>query len=154
MATESVPRGADQLQEVLDSPEVLGLIAELEALRWTGRPGYPIRSMIGIALAKAIYAIPTWTRIVRLVAEHDGLQRVIGCAPSEWACYRFTRTLRKHSKALAACLDGVIGSLSEHLEGLGKDIAIDGSDLPAYANGQRYLSLDPPNSGVGSRGSV
>jgi hypothetical protein len=58
----------DQLQAILDSPEVLGLIAELEALRWTGRPGYPIRSMVGMALAKGIYALPTWSRIARLVA--------------------------------------------------------------------------------------
>ena len=92
------PRTAvEQLEAVLASPEVSGLIAELEALRWTGRPGYPVRSMVGMALAKSLYAIPTWTRTVRLVAEHEGLQRVIGCAPSEWACYRFARTLRGHS---------------------------------------------------------
>jgi hypothetical protein len=30
------------------------LIADLEATRWTGRPGYPIRAMIGMALAKSI----------------------------------------------------------------------------------------------------
>ena len=84
-------RRSPNFREVLDSPEVLGLIAELEALRWTGRPGYPVRAMVGMALAKAIYALPTWTRIVRLVAEHDGLRRVLGCAPSEWACYRFAR---------------------------------------------------------------
>jgi hypothetical protein len=26
----------------LDSPEIAELIADLEATRWTGRPGYPI----------------------------------------------------------------------------------------------------------------
>jgi hypothetical protein len=134
----------EKLQTILDSPEVRVLVAELEELRWTGRPGYPIRSMIGMALAKAIYAIPTWTRLVRLVREHDGLQRVIGCAPSEWACYRFTRTLRANGDKLAACLDSVIGSLGERLPDLGVNVAIDGSDLPAYANGQRYLSKNGP----------
>jgi hypothetical protein len=78
------------------------------------------------------------------VAEHDGLQRVIGCAPSEWACYRFTRSLREHSDALASCLDRVIASIAEHLPDMGQDVAIDGSDLPAYANGQRYLSKNGP----------
>lgn len=139
MAKASVPRGADQIELLLDSPEVRALVAELEELRWTGRPGYPIRAMVGMCLAKAIYAFPTWTQLVRLVAEHDGLQRVLGCAPSEWACYRFTRTLRKNSEALTACLDAVIAGLAEHLDGLGQNIAIDGSDLPAYANGQRYV---------------
>ena len=100
--------------------------------------------MIGMALAKSIYAIPTWTRLVRLVAEHDGLRRVIGCAPSEWACYRFARTLRQHSDKLAACLDRVLAGVAEQLPDLGQNIAIDGSDLPAYANGQRYLSKNGP----------
>jgi hypothetical protein len=42
-----------QLAEVLDSPEIAALVSELEATRWTGRSGYPIRGMIGMALAKA-----------------------------------------------------------------------------------------------------
>ncbi|MGH2913947.1 MAG: transposase [Solirubrobacteraceae bacterium] len=100
--------------------------------------------MIGMALAKSLYAMPTWTRTVRLVAEHDSLRAVIGCAPSEWACYRFARKLREHSDALADCLDRVIASLREHLPEMGRDIAIDGSDLPAYANGQRFVKKGGP----------
>jgi hypothetical protein len=38
-------------------------------------------------------------------------------------------------------LDRVIASLAERLPGLGRDVAIDGSDLPAYANGQRYRGV-------------
>jgi hypothetical protein len=134
----------EQLEAVLGSPEVAGLVAELEALRWTGRPGYPIRSMVGMAMAKGIYALPTWSRIARLVAEHDGLRRVIGCAPSQWACYRFAKTLREHSDALASCLDRVLAAVSERLPDMGENVAIDGSDLPAYANGQRFLSKNGP----------
>jgi hypothetical protein len=64
------------------------LIEELQATRWTGRPGYPIRMMIGLALAKSLYALPTWTKVVELVGEHWMLQRVLGCEgdpPSKWA---------------------------------------------------------------------
>lgn len=89
MDTSKVPPASDQLRAVLDSPEIEALIVEIEALRWTGRPGYGVRAMIGMALAKAIYALPTWSRIARLVAEHSGLRDVLGCAPSQWACYRF-----------------------------------------------------------------
>jgi Transposase domain (DUF772) len=87
----SPPSAVEQLQAVLDSPEIQELIAEVEALRWTGRPGYGARAMIGMALAKSLYAISTWTRTVRLVAEHRALRNVLGCegCPSEWACYRF-----------------------------------------------------------------
>lgn len=138
------PAAVDRLQAVLDSPEVRELIADLEDLRWTGRPGYPIRAMVGMTLTKGIYAIPTWSRVARLVAEHDGIQRVLGCVPSQAACYRFARKLRENSAALAACLDRVIGGLAEHLPDMGVDIAIDGSDLPAYANGQPFLSKNGP----------
>ena len=44
----------DQLAAVLASPEIAVLVSELEATRWTGRPGYPLRSMVGMALAKSL----------------------------------------------------------------------------------------------------
>jgi Transposase DDE domain len=101
--------------------------------------------MVGMMLTKALYALPTWTRTARLVREHSELRSVLGSeAPSEWACYRFARKLREHSEALADCLDRVIASLHERLPEYGRDVAIDGSDLPAYANGQRFLSKHGP----------
>ena len=139
------PRSAlSELAGLLDSPEIARLIAELEATRWTGRPGFPIRAMVGMALVKSLYAIPTWSRTARLVAEHPGLQAALGCAPSVYACYRFGAKLRDHKAMLDACLDSVTAALhAEHPE-MGRDVAIDGSDLPAYANGQRFLSKNGP----------
>lgn len=93
MAVPKVPAvtAAAQIAGLLDSPEIAALVSELEATRWTGRPGYPIRAMVGMALAKSMYVIPTWTRTARLVAEHAALRTALGCedsTPSEWACYR------------------------------------------------------------------
>lgn len=91
------PERASQLSMLLDSPEIQRLIGELEATRWTGRPGYPVRTMVGLALAKSLYAIPTWTKTVALVREHWRLQRVLGCEgdpPSVYAAYRFAEKLR------------------------------------------------------------
>jgi hypothetical protein len=65
---------ADVLRNLLDSSEIAQLVDELVATRWTGRPGYPLRAMVGMALAKSMYAVPTWTRTVALVREHSGLQ--------------------------------------------------------------------------------
>jgi hypothetical protein len=137
-----------QLAGLLDSPEIAGLVSELEATRWTGRPGYPIRSMVGMALAKSVYAIPTWTKTVALVREHVALRLAI-CkwgedVPSIDACYRFTRKLRAFGSLLDSCIDHVIASLSVQMPEMGRDVAIDGSDMPAYANGQRYLSKNGP----------
>ncbi len=54
MAGTKVPRRDDagMLKGLLDAPEIVSLIAELEATRWTGRPGYPIRAMVGMTLTK------------------------------------------------------------------------------------------------------
>lgn len=132
-----------QLAGLLDSPEIERLIADLEATRWTGRPGYPLRSLVGLTLAKSLYAIPTWTKTVALVREHWALQRALGCEgepPSVYAAYRFAEKLRRHGPMVERCIDGVIAGLRENLPSYGRDLAIDASDMPAYANGQRYLS--------------
>jgi hypothetical protein len=134
----------DQLSAVLDSPEIAGLIADIEALRWTGRPGYGVRAMVAMMLAKSLYALATWSRTARLVAEHPALAAVVGCQPSQWACYRFAKTLREHSEMLSTALDRVLASLRESLTEIGQHMAIDASDLPAYANGQRFKSKNGP----------
>jgi Transposase DDE domain/Transposase domain (DUF772) len=137
------PSRASQLSLLLDSPEIGRLIAELEATRWTGRPGYPIRTMVGLALTKSLYAIPTWTKTVALVREHWKLQRVLGCEgkpPSVYAAYRFAEKLRANGDMVERCIDGVVEGLKAKLPTYGRDLAIDASDMPAYANGQRYVS--------------
>jgi hypothetical protein len=138
---------AAELAGLLDSPEIAGLVRELETTRWTGRPGYPLRAMVGMALAKSMYCIPTWTRTARLVAEHTALRAALGCedaTPSEWACYRFAAKLRAYKPLLDACIDAVTARLHEAHPEMGENVAIDGSDLPAYANGQRFLSKNGP----------
>ncbi len=143
MTTPNVSRRsvAADLSAILDSPEVSRLIDELQTTRETGRPGYPLRSMVGMALAKSLYALPTWTRTVALVREHPALAAVIapdGKVPSVFACYRFTAKLRAHTDMLEECIAGVLKELKKRNPLLGWDVAIDASDMPAYANGQRY----------------
>jgi hypothetical protein len=120
------------------------LIRDIDGLRLRKRRGYGTRTLIGACLVRTIYAFPTWTRTVRLIEEHAALADAIGGTPSEWACYRFMTKLREHSSKLADCVDGLAESLREELPGYGTDAAIDASDLPAYANGQRYLYNNGP----------
>jgi hypothetical protein len=61
-----------------------------------------------------------------------------------WACYRFTVKLRANQPLLATCLDRVAWSLREQVPGVGEDIAIDASDLPAFACGHRRMSKNGP----------
>jgi hypothetical protein len=167
MTTPKVARRpvAEDLRAILASPEVTRLIDELQSTRETGRPGYPLRSMVGMALAKSLYALPTWTRTVRLVREHRELAVVIapdGAVPSIDACYRFTRKLREHADMLDACITAVVGALKRRNPLLGWDVAIDASDMPAYANGQRFVSnggrerekFSDPDASWGHRSAV
>lgn len=145
MTTQNVARRpvAETLSGVLESPEIIRLIDELQATRWTGRPGYPLQAMVGMVLVKSLYAIPTWTRTVALVREHPTLAAVIapgGEVPSVYACYRFTGKLRDNAHLLQGCIASVVGALKQRNPVLGWDVAIDASDMPAYANGQRYVS--------------
>src|SRR4028119_1769709 len=72
-------------------------------------------------------------------ADHAAQLSPIGRAPAADARYRFTRKLRTHKALLDSCIAGVLASLHDELPDLGTNVAIDGSDLPAYANGQRFI---------------
>ncbi len=167
MTTPKVARRsvAEDLSCILASPEVSRLIAELEATRWTGRPGYPLRALVGMTLVKSLYAIPTWTRTVTLVREHPTLASVIapdGQVPTHWACYRFLAKLREHRDPLDECIASVVAALKKRNPVLGWDVSIDASDMPAYANGQRYVSkggrerekFSDPDASWGHRSAV
>jgi IS5 family transposase len=96
--------------------------------------------MIGVALVKSVYALPTWTRTVALVQEHAALRNALGCAPSVYSAYRFAVKLRAYKPLLDSCIAAVLDRLRAANPGMGESVAIDGSDLPAYANGQRFVS--------------
>jgi len=147
MATGKVARRTvvGDVAALLDSPEVATLVDQLDALRDTrGNKGFGARALVGACLVKSLFALPTWTRVAALIAEHPGLQDALGGSPSVWACYRFTVKLRASAPLLSDCLDRVSASLQAALPEYGRDLAIDASDLPAYANGQRYVSKGGP----------
>src|SRR5579863_5914191 len=120
VTTVSPHHDARQVAALLLLPAILHLIADLGETRQTGRPGYPIRTMIGAALVKALYCLPTWTRTARLITEHAALREAVGGAPSNWACYRFAAKLRDHGDMLTACIDRVLTTLREANPEIGK----------------------------------
>ena len=163
MATGKVARrtAVEDVRALLDSPEVATLIDRLGP-KGRGRKGFGPRALVGACLVKALFALPTWTRVAALIAEHPGLQDALGGAPSCWSCYRFTVKLRENQPALADCLDAVLTALQVEMPEIGKDVAIDASDMPAFANGQRYVSkggrererFSDPDASWGHRSSV
>lgn len=161
-ANVACARDSAQVRTLLDSPEIAALVAHLSETRWTGRPGYPIRSMIGLALVKSLYTLPTWTRTVALVRDHAGLWDALGAVPSVDAAYRFSAKLRKHETVPTECIESVLTALRSAKPGMGTVIAIDGSDMPAYGNGQRFVKrggeerkkFADPDASWGHRSSI
>ena len=159
MAGKNVP---ETIAASLDSPAFQVLIGELEQKRTVGRRGYGVRALLGACLVKSLYGFPTWSRTARLIGEHPGLQDALGGVPSQAACYRFARKLRKQGRLLDDCRLQLIDELQEKRPGLGRDVAIDSTDLPAYANGQRYRykggpereSWSDPDAAWGHRSAV
>jgi len=146
-ATGKVARRAvgSEISALLDSTEIAALIREIDASGDArGRKGYGARALVGACLVKALDGLPTWTRVASLIEDHPVLQAALGGIPSVWACYRFTTKLRLHSEVLADCLDRIAASLQDAIPGIGQEIAIDGTDLAAFANGQRTLWKDGP----------
>lgn len=125
---------------LLDSPELAALIADLDEYGdKRGRKGYGARALLGACLVKSLFALPTWTFVAALIAEHPGLQEALGGAPSCWAMYRFSAKLRKNRPAIETCLDSLAASLREQHPDFGRDVAIDASDIPAWGNGHRTV---------------
>jgi hypothetical protein len=164
LAVQTVPRrsAVSELSTLLDSPEVAALVGELDALRFVGRKGYGARTLLGACLVKALYALPTWTRVADLIADHEGLQRVLGGAPSHWSLYRFSVKLRRERERIAGCVDALADALREQFPDMGREVAIDATDLAAWANGQRFLynhgperqAYSDPDASWGHRSAV
>ncbi|MGH3134273.1 MAG: transposase [Gaiellaceae bacterium] len=76
--------------------------------------------------------------------------------------YRFSVKLRKQKPLFDACLVRVSESLRERFPDMGRNVAIDASDMPAYANGQRFVSkggrererFSDPDASWGHRSAV
>jgi Transposase DDE domain len=148
---------------ILNSPELAALIVELdESGDSRGRKGYGAKALLGACLVKSLFALPTWTFAAALIAEHPGLQEALGGCPSVWACYRFSTKLRANRPALNACLDACAASIRAQNPDFGRAVAIDASDLPAFANGQRYVynggpereRFSDPDSSWGHRSAI
>jgi hypothetical protein len=116
----TVPPRSDAVQvaALIDSPEIGRLVAELESTRWTGRPGYPIRTLVGMALARTSIPCRPGPAPSVWCPSTPPSGPPLGCSnpasvPSVHACYRFAAKLRAYKPLLDACLDRVTAALHE-----------------------------------------
>lgn len=152
-------RGANEVSALADLFEALDdstLIAALERTRWTGRPGYPVRAMWRALIASFSLNIVHDTDLVRALHSNPALAQVCGFKrpPTKYAICRFRRKLTHFNAQVSEVLKAATNALHEALPDFGQEVAVDATDVKAWAN-RLHENTDPdaalgakPKSGV------
>lgn len=137
----------ERLLMVLEALPAEKLLARVERERWTGRKGYSVRGMWSAFVAGLLYQCPTIAEVVRLLRRSKEVRIVCGfgndALPSEDALGRFMKKLVEHEELLEDCFTAAVQRLHQLLPGFGAKLAVDSTDIKAYANGHRASPADP-----------
>lgn len=144
----------ESLQAVFEALPDQELLKVLEATRWTGRPGYPIRVMWHTLVASFYLGIIHDSDLVRALRNNPLLASACGIdspegIPSKFAYCRFRKKLAAFNdqvgKVLADCVEALRGELPD----FGKTVAVDATDVKAWANGLHQET--DPDAGTGAK---
>ena len=144
----------DELEHIFDALDDGDLINALEATRWTGRPGYPIRVMWHTLVASFYLGIIHDTDLVRALRSNPLLASVCGIDRSEdvaskFAYCRFRKKLITFNDLVARILSQCVETLKDALPGFGETVAVDATDVKAWANGLHQET--DPDAGTGAK---
>jgi len=148
------PSLRDDLAALFDALPDDELIEALEATRWTGRPGYPVRMMWRTIVVSFYMGIVHDTDLIRalhanpLLAEACGVDWPDG-VPSKFAYCRFRRKLVAFSDLVGDVLARCVETLKDTLPDFGRTIAVDATDVKAWANGMHHET--DPDAGTGAK---
>jgi hypothetical protein len=136
----------NRLIKVLDALPSEKLLITLEQEHWTGRKGYSVRGMWAALIAGLINQCHTITDVVRLLKRDKETRLICGFSkdnlPGEDALSRFLRKLVKHTTLFDVFIQDLVNQLRELLPGFGAKLAVDSTDILAYANGNRKHPAD------------
>ncbi|MEK7778264.1 MAG: transposase [Chloroflexota bacterium] len=123
------------------------LLATLEREHWTGRKGYSVRGMWSGLVAGLWHKCRSIADVVRLLKRNREVRLVCGFSkdhmPGEDALRRFVKKLVKHEDLVEECFCGLVERLRQLLAGFGSKLAVDSTEIEAYANGHRKTPADP-----------
>lgn len=136
----------DRLTQVLEVLPAEKLIAGLERERWTGRKGYSIRGMWSAVIAGILHDCHSIADVARLLKRNRDIRLICGFSkdnlPGEDALGRFLKKLVAQEELLEECFAGLVEKLYQTLPGFGTKLAVDATDIKAYANGHRKSPSD------------
>jgi len=136
----------NRLVVVLEALPAEKLLVTLEKEHWTGRDGYPIRSMWAALIAGVLNQCESIADVVRLLKRDKGVRTICNIAtdaiPGDDTFYRFLKKLLKHETLLEECFDGLVEKLRKLLPGFGSKLVVDSTDIVAFSNGNRKNASD------------
>ena len=136
----------NRLIQILEALPAEKLLIALEQEHWTGRKGYSVRGMWAALIAGLIHQCHTLADVVRLLERDQEIRLVCGFSkdvrPGEDALGRFLKKLVKHAALFDDFIQDLVNKLRELLPGFGAKLAVDSTDILAYANGYREHPAD------------
>jgi hypothetical protein len=139
-------KSRSRLIGILEALPAEKLLIALEQEHWTGRKGYPVRGMWSALIAGLINQCHTLADIVRLLKRDQETRLVCSFSkddmPGEDAMGRFLKKLVKHAALFDEFIRDLVDKLRELLPGFGAKLAVDSTDILAYANGHREHPAD------------
>lgn len=139
-------KSQSRLVGILEALPAEKLLIALEQEHWTGRKGYSVRGMWAVLIAGLINQCHTLADVVRLLKRDKETRLICGFSkdnmPGEDALSRFLKKLVKHATLFDEFISDLVTKLRELLPGFGAKLAVDSTDILAYANGYRERPAD------------
>ena len=147
------------LQVALDGVDAGPLLNQLAEYRKTGRSGYPAQAMFRAYLIRFLLRIRYVNAFLERLGTDPRLRTLCGfgdIVPSESAFSRFIKRLSRHRDLVETATSSVAAQLPDEIDRLRQDgvipadaptlgevVAIDSTDIVAYANPNRNTVRDP-----------
>lgn len=139
----------DRLLAVLQALPAERLLRAVEGDPAPGRRGYPARVLWACLVAGIVYQIPTVAELRRHLATNPQLRLVCGLGsarvPSAPTFTRFLDRLVRTEDQMDQLFTTLVASLAGYLPDLGQSVAVDSTDIHAWARG-RSSAADPDAS--------
>ena len=145
--TQASP-GLTEVREIIDAIDAAPILERLAEYRRTGRRGYPLRSLWRAYVVSFALNMATTNDLIRRLQDHIELRVLCGFStlPSRRTFNRFILRLSDHSNLVESALSGITDKLATLLPGFGEYVAIDGTTIKGYSNGNRKVISDPDAS--------
>jgi len=114
----------------------------------TGRPGHGPRVLFRAYLTRFVLNTSSISAALRLISADPQLSAIVGGAPSKQAVSRYIIRLRDCPGLLSRCMKLLAHNLHEFLPDLGEYIALDSTDIKAWA--RRTKHRVPANRDAGT----